>query len=97
MAKTRKPCRRNPLLHSFTRYDKVLQIWLLNRQPQFDLIENPEKPEHMLIRIEGIYLAFIRGLRAYQEELVGRDDLKAKFEPMYERYGTTGFGVRPDQ
>jgi hypothetical protein len=51
----------------------------------------------MLIRIEGIYLAFIRGLRAYQEELVGRDDLKAKFEPMYERYGTTGFGVMPDQ
>jgi len=88
---------RNPLLHSFTLYDRVLQIWLLNRQPQFDIIENPERPGHVLISIEGIYLAFIRGLRAYQEELIRSDDLRAKFERMYERYGTTGFGVMPDQ
>ena len=24
-----------------------------------------------------------------------KDDLKAKFEAMYERYGTTGFGIMP--
>ena len=75
----------------------MLQIWLLNRRPQFDIIENPEKPGHVLISIEGIYLAFIRGLRACHEELVSSEDLKVKFERMYERYGTTGIGVMPDQ
>jgi hypothetical protein len=40
---------RNPLLHSFTLYDRVLQIWLLNRQPQFDIIENSERLGHVLI------------------------------------------------
>ena len=86
---------RNPLLHSFTLYDKKLEIWMMNRQPQFDIIENPAKPGHVLISIEGIYLAFIRGLRAYHAELVTSSDLKTKFEAMYERYGTTGFGVMP--
>jgi hypothetical protein len=86
---------RNPLLHSFTLYDKKLQIWLLNRQPGFDIIENPQKAGHVLISVEGIYLAFIRGLKAYEAELVGSADLKTKFEAMYELYGTTVFGIMP--
>jgi hypothetical protein len=85
----------NPLLHSFSLYAKKLEVWLFNRQPQFDIIENPESRGHVLISIEGIYIAFIRGLRAYHEELVGSDALKATFERMYEQYGTTGFGIMP--
>jgi hypothetical protein len=87
---------RNPLLHSFTLYDRKLEIWLVNRQPGFDIIENPEKPGNVLISVEGIYLAFLRGLKAYHAELVGSEDLRSKFEAMYERYGTTGFGAVPE-
>jgi hypothetical protein len=86
---------RNPMLHSFTLYDKRYEVWLFNMQPDFDIFENPQKPGHVLISVEGIYLAFIRGLKAYQTELVRSDDLKAKFEAMYQRYGTTGFGIMP--
>jgi hypothetical protein len=50
---------RNPLLHSFTLYDRKLEIWLVNRQPGFDIIENPQKPGHVLISVEGVYLAFV--------------------------------------
>ena len=87
---------RNPLLHSFTLYDRNLEIWLVNRQPGFDIIENPQKPGNVLISVEGVYLAFLRGLKAYQAELVGSEDLRSKFETMYERYGTTGFGAMPE-
>jgi hypothetical protein len=88
---------RNPLLHSFTLYDRKLEIWLINRQPQFDIFENPEKPGHVLVSIEGVYLAFVRGLRAYHAELVNSADLLVKFESMYEKYGSTGFGAMPGQ
>jgi hypothetical protein len=88
---------RNPLLHSFTLYDKKLEIWLVNRQPEFDIIEDPQKPGRVLISVEGIVLAFVRGLKGYHAELVGSADLQAKFEAMYENYGTTGFGVIPGQ
>ena len=87
---------RNPLLHSFTLYDKKLEIWLFNRQPGFDILENPQKAGHVLISVEGVYIAFIRGLKAYHDELLGSADLKAKFEAMYENYGTTGFGIMPE-
>lgn len=88
---------RNPLLHSFTLYDRKLEIWLVNRQPQFDIFENPEKPGHVLISIEGVYLAFVRGLKAYHAELVNSADLLGKFESMYEKYGSTGFAAMPGQ
>jgi hypothetical protein len=88
---------RNPLLHSFTLYDRKLEIWLVNRQPNFDIFENPVKPDHFLISVEGVYLAFVRGLRAYHAELVKDGDLRAKFEAMYEKYGTTGFGAMPEE
>jgi len=88
---------RNPLLHSFTLYDRKLEISLVNRQPQFDIIENPEKTGHVLISIEGLYLAFVRGLRAYHAELVNSADLLGKFESMFEKYGSTGFGAMPGQ
>jgi hypothetical protein len=87
---------RNPLLHSFTLYDRKLEIWLVNRQPGFDIIENPQKPGHVLVSIEGVYLAFLRGLKAYHADLVGSEELRSKFEVMYERYGTTGFGAMPE-
>ena len=87
---------RNPLLHSFTLYDRKLEIWLVNRQPGFDIIENPQKPGNVIISVEGVYLAFIRGLNAYHAELVGSEDLRSNFEAMYERYGTTGFGAMPE-
>jgi hypothetical protein len=87
---------RNPMLHSFTLYDKRYEVALMNRQPAFDIIEDPNKPGRVLISVEGIYFAFIRGLRAYHAELTGSDDLKAKFEAMYENYGTTGFGIVPN-
>ena len=88
---------RNPLLHSFTLYERKLEIWLVNRQPSFDIIENPERPDHFLISVEGVYLAFVRGLRGCHEELVTRADLQAKFEAMYERYGSTSFGALPKE
>ena len=44
----------------------------------------------------GVYLAFVRGLRAYHEELVGNDDLRNRFESMYEKYGSTGMGILPE-
>ncbi len=84
---------RNPLLHSFTLYDQNLEIWLVNRQPDFDIFENPEKPGHVFISIEGVYQAFVRGLRAYHAELVNSADLLGKFESKYENYGSTGFGA----
>jgi hypothetical protein len=88
---------RNPLLHSFTLYDRKFEVWMVNRAPQFDIFENPEKPGHVLVSFEGIYSAFLRGLRAYHAELVGSPDLLRKFELMYEKYGTTGFGAMPGQ
>jgi hypothetical protein len=87
---------RNPLLHSFTLYDRKLEIWLVNRQPGFDIIENPQKPGHVLISIEGVYLALLRGLKAYHAEFVSSEDLRSKFEAMYGRYVTTGFGAMPE-
>ena len=87
---------RNPLLHSFTLYDQQREIWLVNRRPDFDILENPEKPDHFLVSVEGVYLAFVRGLRAYHEELVGNDDLRNRFESMYEKYGSTGMGILPE-
>ena len=87
---------RNPLLHSFTLYDRKVEIWFVNRQPTFDIFENGEKPDHFLISVEGIYQAFVRGIRLYYAELITRSDLRHKFEAMYERYGTTGFGVMPE-
>lgn len=38
-----------------------------------------------------------RGLRGYHAELVNSGDLLGKFESMYEKYGSTGFGAMPDQ
>jgi hypothetical protein len=52
---------RNPLLHSFTLYDRKFEIWLMNRQPGFDIIENPQKPGHVLISVEGVTLRSSRG------------------------------------
>jgi hypothetical protein len=88
---------RNPLLHSFTLYDRQLEIWVVNRRPNFDIFENPEKPGHFLISVEGVYLAFVRGLKAYHAELATSTDLRTKFEAMYEKYGSTGFGALPDE
>ena len=86
---------RNPLLHSFTLYGRKLEIWLVNRQPNVDILEDPGRPDRFLISVEGIYLAFVRGLRAYHSELVNSADLRAKFEAMYEKYGNTGFCALP--
>ena len=47
--------------------------------------------------VEGVYLAFVRGLRAYHGELVNSADLRGKFEAMCERYGSTGFGTVPEE
>lgn len=88
---------RNPLLHSFTLYDQTLTIWLVNRQPNFDIFEDPERPDRFLISVEGVYLAFVRGLRTYYADLVNSADLRAKFEAMYEKYGNTGFGALPKE
>ena len=88
---------RNPLLHSFTLYEKRLEIWLVTHHPHLDIVPNPEKPDHFIVSIEGVYVAFIRGLRAYYAELVNSADLRTKFEMMFERYGLTGFGALPAQ
>jgi hypothetical protein len=86
---------RNPLLHSFTLHDRTLQIGLMNQRPDFDILENPQKPGQVLISVEGVYLAFVRGLNAYRVELLTSTELRSKFQAMYEKYGTTGFGAMP--
>jgi len=66
-------------------YNQTVEIWLVNRQPEVDIFENPAKPNHFLMSVEGVYVAFVRGLRAYHAELVSSADLRMKFEAMYDK------------
>ena len=70
---------RNPLLHSFTLYEKKLEIWLVTKNPQFDVIPNPANPINFLISIEGVYVAFIWARRSESRPNAARkvDHLRA--------------------
>jgi hypothetical protein len=82
---------RNPLIHSFTLHSKRYQIALVGGTPTSDVLWlDRGTSESFMLSVEGLFTAFVRAVRAYDDALRGSMDLQAKFRFLFHRYGYVG-------
>jgi len=87
---------RNPLIHSFTLHSEEYQMRLVVFQGQGHPVWlRKSDSKQVIVSIAGVFDAFVRAVRAYEEDLRRDVDLRARFSAMYAKYGTVAYFVRP--
>ena len=87
---------RNPLIHSFTLHSEEYQMRLVLFQGQGHPVWlRKGDSKQVIVSIAGVFDAFVRAVRAYEEDLRRDIDLRARFSAMYANYGTVAYFARP--
>jgi hypothetical protein len=79
--------RRNPLLHSFTLYDKTWKVSLTNRTQEL-VAMRPADPQHYVFGVEPLYAAFVGAIEVYRAEVVAKERERENFSKMFPLYGS---------
>lgn len=86
---------RNPLIHSFTLHSEEYQMQLVLFQGQGHPMASKSDSKQVIVSIAGVFDAFVRAVRAYEEDLRRDVALRARFSAMYANYGTVAYFARP--
>jgi hypothetical protein len=89
---------RNPIVHSFTLHSKRRRVKLVSRIVELEskaVWRFKSKPTEYLVSVEGLFTDYVKALNAYQAELWGSPDLRAKFAGMLPDYGYIRMSDKP--
>lgn len=83
---------RNPISHSFTLHSKTHRMTLISDGMAEGAVWRAKgQPNTFVVSLEGLFVAFIKAIGAYEADLRASADLQAKFEVVFDDYGSIEF------
>jgi hypothetical protein len=81
---------RNPMLHSFALQNKRFRMTLMQGFSHGVLRRVKGQPDWFVLSVEGLYVAFVRAVKAYEVQVRTNPQTQEKFVRMFEDYGSIG-------
>jgi hypothetical protein len=81
---------RNPILHSFTLHNKRFKITLTDGFTHGVIRTVRGEPDWFVLSVEGLYVAFASGVKAYERQVRTSLEARENFAKMFPYYGSIG-------